>query len=174
MLFRPSRPRFQVVSFMTENCHVWFWGCFSGHLKQCLLVRYCNYWINYCKRYLNFLQDCADLVHGQSVHLQLLEVDKRSEFFRQGTCHRVVSQVSTTTNQPTNELQSQQAIYNFWSPKSMHIYVPLIFKWTALNICNHSSVEFGKARKWWESELAFSSQELKVLDAWNSWWKLAY
>lgn len=51
---------------------------------------------------------------------------------------------------PTNELQSQQAIYNMWSPKSMHIHVPLIFKWTALNICNHSSVQFGKARKWWK------------------------
>lgn len=56
MLFRPPRPRFQVVSFMTEKCHVWFWGCFPGHLKQCLLVRYCNYWIYYCKRYLNFLR----------------------------------------------------------------------------------------------------------------------
>lgn len=97
------------------------------------------------------------------MHLQLLEVDKRSEFCRQGTCHRVISQVSTTTIQPTNDLQRQQATYNLQSPKSMDIHKPLIFKWTALNIYNHSSVECGKARKWWKVNWRLAHRNCRFL-----------
>ncbi len=36
-------------------------------------------------------------------------------------------------------------------------------KWTALNICNHSSVEFGKARKWWKVEWRLAHRNWRFL-----------
>jgi hypothetical protein len=45
MMGLPSRLRFKVVSFMTENCHIWFWG--QAPSADPYLTSWYIYFLNY-------------------------------------------------------------------------------------------------------------------------------